>query len=128
VQEWCAAEEPELLPRKKPRRKRAELEENCGWVCDRDRILLERQTGKRWRGLWKLPLLENLSTQRVAEDAPLLQITYPFTHHQVTLAVCPAPAPGVLSAEQQWFPRSTDALPAMPSPHRRAAMQMLKRG
>ena len=128
VREWCAAEDPELLPQKKPRRKLVQLEENCGWVVDGDRILLERQTGRRWRGLWKLPLLENLSTRRVVEDSPLLQITYPFTHHQVTLAVCPAAVPVELSGDQQWFPRSAGDLPAMPSPHRRAAVQMLKRG
>jgi A/G-specific adenine glycosylase len=128
VREWCAAEDPELLPQKKPRRKLVQLEENCGWVCDGQRILLERQTGKRWRGLWKLPLLENLSAYRVAEAPPLLEITYPFTHHQVTLALCPAPVPEVLSADQQWFPRASDGLPAMPSPHRRAALQMLAKG
>jgi A/G-specific adenine glycosylase len=44
----------EVIPRKKPRRKTVLLAEPCAWIARKDRILLEQQTGSRWRGLWKL--------------------------------------------------------------------------
>src|SRR3954471_23332049 len=55
VREHCRAENPESLPVKKPRRKTVELEEDCAWIVQGGKLLLEQQTGPRWKGLWKLP-------------------------------------------------------------------------
>jgi A/G-specific adenine glycosylase len=122
VREHCgaaAAGDPETIPVKKPRRPTIALEENCAWIVDGRRVLLERQTGSRWRGLWKLPRLP-----APPQREPLLRAEYPFTHHRVSLRVFAASPPAELSENQGWF--DADALrgAALPSPHRRAVEQL----
>ena len=118
VRPHCAASAhgtAESLPRKKPRRKTSALSEHCAWIVRRGRILLEQQTGKRWRGLWKLPALP------AAPDAePVFTHDYPFTHHRITLNVFTQPAPANLRENQSWHPLT--ALGGLPltAPHRRA--------
>jgi A/G-specific adenine glycosylase len=112
---FCTARNPESLPAKKPRRKVVALLENCAWVIAEGRILLERQTGPRWRGLWKLPRLE-----AAPSETPAYQSEYPFTHHRVTLRVYKQRSPRAISAEQAWFEPSRLEEAAMASPHRRA--------
>jgi A/G-specific adenine glycosylase len=119
VRAHCSAEAPELLPRKKPRRAPVDLEENCAWIAAEGHILLEQQTGRRWRGLWKLPPLAG-SSATVDRTALLLELTYPFTHHRVRLSVYRSSAPPQLLPEQRWFRAAAESLPPMPSPHRRA--------
>ena len=112
------------LPRKKPRRKQAELAEHCAWTVSRGRILLEQQTGPRWRGLWKLPALPAAPLPAAPLAAPLLTLEYPFTHHRVTLSVFTQPAPAPLREHLAWHPLATlDEVP-LPSPHRRAIAQL----
>ena len=122
IHNYCRASHPELLPIKKPRPRTVSLSENCAWVVDDGSLLLEQQTGTRWRGLWKLP--RALSLPRAG--SPLVQLQYPFTHHSVTLRVYSGVKPETLGASQQWF--AIDALDsaALPSPHRRAIQQILK--
>ena len=56
---------------------------------------------------------------------PLVEFDFPFTHHRVTLAVFARPAPKIAPANQQWFSLpALDHLP-VPSPHRRALLQLL---
>ncbi len=110
------------LPKKKPRRKTVLLAEPCAWVLAKGRVLLELQTGARWRGLWKLPRLAE-----APEAEPLLTADYPFTHHRVTLSVFGQPAPRKLGENQAWH--AVESLPglAMASPHRRAMEELLRR-
>ena len=122
IRKSCAASAngtEESLPRKKPRRKQAELAEHCAWTVHRGRILLEHQTGKRWRGLWKLPALP-----AAPHTAPLLTIEYPFTHHRVTLSVFPQPAPSPLRENLAWHPLATLSSLPLTAPHRRAIEQL----
>ena len=121
VRTHCRAESPETLPVKKPRRKTVELAEDCAWIMKGGRVLLEQQTGSRWRGLWKLPPLAG------RPDSAALQLTleYPFTHHRVTLSVYTGPAPRALGAEQRWFDLKNIADAPMPSPHRRAVRRLI---
>jgi A/G-specific adenine glycosylase len=108
----------ESLPRKKPRRKQVALSEPCAWTVSRGRILLEQQTGKRWRGLWKLP-----SLPAAPATEPLLILDYPFTHHRVTLSIFTQPAPSPLGENHAWHPLSSLASLAdvpLAAPHRRA--------
>jgi A/G-specific adenine glycosylase len=78
-------------------------------------ILLEQQTGKRWRGLWKLP-----SLPAAPDTEPLLTLDYPFTHHRVTLSVFTQPAPSPLGENHAWHLLSSlDEVP-LAAPHRRA--------
>ena len=123
VRSDCRASDPESLPMKGPRRQTALLTEHCAWIPDADRILLEQQHGARWRGMWKLPAI---ALPRSGE-APLLQLEYPFTHHRVTLSIFSAPLPTTLADNQRWVNVADLAEVALPSPHRRALIQLLER-
>jgi A/G-specific adenine glycosylase len=121
IRTHCAARQPETLPVKRPRAKTLPLDEPCAWIFHRGKILLEQQTGPRWRGLWKLPRHD------APRGAPLHTATYPFTHHRVALRIYPAPAPATLSPRQAWVsPACLDATP-LAAPHRRAIRALLSR-
>ena len=109
------------LPQKKPRRKTIDLVENCALVIFQNKILLEQQTGSRWRGMWKLP-----PTPAVFQTAkPLMQLEYPFTHHRVALSVFAASKPREPAQNQVWHTMNALELLAIPSPHRRALRALL---
>ena len=116
IRERCRAGDPELLPIKKPRTKTVSMREDCAWITQGRHILLEQQTGPRWRGLWKLPALAAPS----AIDEPLTFLTYPFTHHRVQLSVFSAAKPAKLEENQQWFLRAELTDVPLAAPHRRA--------
>ena len=117
---FCKAQAPETIPVKRPRPKRVELAEHCGWIVRDQRVLLEQQTGKRWRGLWRLPILTEPHS-----GVALAALTYPFTHHRVSLSVFPGTSPLFLEENQRWFSSTElDAVP-MPAPHRRALKKLL---
>jgi A/G-specific adenine glycosylase len=119
VRRFCRAVEPALLPRKKQRPATVCLRERHAFTRQRNHVLLE-QSHLRWQGMWILPRLASTPRRR-----PLLELDFPFTHHRVTLAVFARPAPKIAHANQQWFSlRALDRLP-VPSPHRRALVQLL---
>jgi A/G-specific adenine glycosylase len=125
VRKFCMAENPESLPVKKARRKTVALEENCAWIFRGGKILLEQQTGARWRGLWKLPALA--ASAPGEPGAPLFSGSYPFTHHRVEFSVFARGAPRRPAKNQRWFLASMlDAVP-MAAPHRRAVDFVLKK-
>lgn len=120
VREFCSATEPEKIPVKKPRARTVALDEPCGWIHRRGELLLEQQTGSRWRGLWKLPRIEP------PELAPLHVLEYPFTNHRVTLRVFAASAPKTAQDNQAWIREADlEALPLV-APHRRAIRALLE--
>ncbi len=112
---FCTAKTPELLPRKKPRRKAVPMLERCAWIVEDEAILLEQQTGTRWRGLWKLPTLSDGQQGEL-----LLETTYAFTHHRVTLQVYASAPPEEVAGEQRWFSKGELAHAAFASAHARA--------
>jgi A/G-specific adenine glycosylase len=119
VRRFCRAVEPALLPRQKKRPVTVRLTEQHAFTLRRNRVLLE-QSHARWPGMWILPRLASAPRRR-----PLLQLDFPFTHHRVTLAVFARPSPEIPNEHQQWYTlRALDRLP-VPSPHRRALMQLL---
>ena len=120
VRIFCKAEAPEMLPVKRPRPKQVKLEEHCGWIVCGGRVLLEQQTGKRWRGLWRLPILTEPHS-----GVPLAALTYPFTHHRVSLSVFPGTTPLFLAENQGWFPLAELEAVPMTAPHRRALKKLL---
>ena len=124
VRSECQAKKPELLPIKKPRKKTVELMEDCEWHANERGLLLEQQTGTRWRGMWKLPRLT-----AEAEGEPLLQFDYPFTHHRVTLRVFEGVETRAREAgpDQRWVPVAELAFIAIAAPHRRAIEQLIER-
>jgi A/G-specific adenine glycosylase len=119
VEAFCAATDPELLPIKKPRRKTVLLDEHCAWALQDGRVLLEQQTGTRWRGLWRLPVLA-----KAGKGTPLVTLDYPFTHHRITLRVFPFVMDS--GESRQWFSLADLADVPMPAPHRRALKQLLR--
>jgi A/G-specific adenine glycosylase len=125
VREDCQAKEPERLPIKKPRRATVQLIEDCAWSFRDGRVLLEQQTGNRWKGLWKLPRLEDLPPR-----PPLLEAEYPFTHHRVTLRVFDPDE--VASVKEQpsgteWVAIGDLESTAIAAPHKRAIVELLSR-
>jgi A/G-specific adenine glycosylase len=118
---FCHAKNPAALPLKKRKPALVRLTEQHGFTLCRKRILLE-QSGARWRGMWILPRLRH--APRVS---PFLRLEFPFTHHRITLSVFPHPPLCPPNEHQQWFPiREVEMLP-MPSPHRRALAELLRR-
>jgi len=111
----------EELPLKKPRRKTVLLAEYCAIVTRNGEILLEHQSGARWRGLWKLPAVE-----RIPESAPELVIEYPFTHHKVTLSVYRQRAPRMKKEGWEWHAIAGLAEVPLAAAHRRALEGLLK--
>ena len=57
VRSFCAATEPESLPRKRNRQKIEEKAEFHFLALKEGRVLLQQNLGKRWHGLWSLPVL-----------------------------------------------------------------------
>jgi A/G-specific adenine glycosylase len=120
VRGLCKAKDPESLPVKKPAAKTLAMQENCAWVVNRGRVLLELQTGSRWSGLWKLCAAANEAS------VPLLRMVYPFTNHRVTLWVYRGAAPECLGLNQKWFTWKVLAGVAITAPHRRAILKLLE--
>jgi A/G-specific adenine glycosylase len=125
ISEHClgyAAGTAPKLPLKKPRKKRVDLVEHCAWTTKGDSLLLEYQSGARWKGLWKLPLLP-------AEQSgePIYSGEYPFTHHRVFLRVHEKPATDGISTHQKWVQKADlDGIP-LTAPHRRAIEALASR-
>jgi A/G-specific adenine glycosylase len=120
VRVHCRAKTPEALPKKKARRKTVALVEDCAWIIHNERLLLEQQTGPRWRGLWKLPPLP----EGDAKPRLLLSFDYPFTHHRVTLSVFAAARPRAIAPGQQWVRLDEMGEIALAAPHRRAIQRL----
>ena len=118
VKTFCSAENPAALPLRNSRPKTKWLIETHALIVRHNRILLE-QSRHRWRGMWILPPL----AQPRFERRPIHESVFPFTHHQVTLAVYRRRAPKRIAPGQQWFGSIEEI--AMPSPHRRAIHALL---
>jgi A/G-specific adenine glycosylase len=130
VRSFCAATDPESLPKKRERQKVEKKTESHVLVLKDDQILLQQNLGKRWHGLWSLPpLLETNSKpdQRFDMNLPFLSLSYPITRFVVRLNVFLTDPPLTLAAGQLWHRLELlDSVP-MPSPHRRAVRTAAER-
>ena len=91
--------------------------------------MLQQNMGRRWHGLWSLPVLvpNQQSCQLVDLHRPFLSFSYPITRFVVRLNVFLSEPPAALSSEQAWYELELlDSVP-MPSPHRRAIQQSVQR-
>lgn len=121
VRGCCAATDPSALPRKKARPALRLLAEHHSFSVRRRQVLLE-QSQDRWRGMWMLPRLK----KPPSSVQPLHRSEFPFTNHRVTLTVFGQTPPRRPNSSQRWFPiDALDSLP-LPSPHRRALVEILK--
>jgi A/G-specific adenine glycosylase len=129
IRSFCAARDPESLPKKRERQKIERKTEFHFLALNEGRILLEQNLGKRWHGLWTLPVLvpDLDSSQPYEVNLPFLSLSYPITRFVVQLNVFLREAPVAVSSGQAWHSlESLDAVP-MPSPHRRAVQTAVRR-
>lgn len=120
VRNFCTTDEPEALPKKKPKRKTVEVLEQCIWVIKDNKILLSQapNTARR-EGMWSLPLRDINK-----KNKPIYEAKYGITHHKVTLKIYMGHTSEVLENEV-WHPLdSLESLP-MPSPYRKAVNALL---
>jgi A/G-specific adenine glycosylase len=124
VKAFCRAKDPAALPVRKSRPETKQLIEMHALIVRRGRILLE-QSRHRWRGMWILPPLK---LDRLKDSSlphrPVYRSVFSFTHHRVRLIVYRRRAGKRVAPGQRWFDSIEHA--AMPSPHRRAAQDLLQ--
>ena len=120
VKKFCRAKNPENLPIKRARSGIEKLTESHTFVVRRKKVLLEKSR-KRWPGMWILPPLKTRSTIK----RPFYMSIFPFTNHRITLKVFPQSLLRIDNQRQRWFsPRALESIP-IPSPHRRAIVDLL---
>ncbi len=127
VRSFCAARDPESLPKKRARPQIERKVELHFLALKEGRILLQQNLGKQWHGLWSLPtvLSDAESNSDFDVDRPFLSLSYPITRFVVRLNVFLSEAPASLRSGQEWHRlESLDSIP-MPSPHRRAVQTAL---
>jgi A/G-specific adenine glycosylase len=125
VRSFCTAEDPESLPRKRERQKIEKKSEAHFVALKNGRILLQQSLGKRWHGLWILPVLDAGSEAFAERKRPIVRVSYPITRFVVQLNVFLREPPARLGPGQAWHTlESIEAVP-MSSPHRRATQMAL---
>ncbi|MEM8952873.1 MAG: A/G-specific adenine glycosylase [Verrucomicrobiota bacterium] len=120
--------EPEALPVKVARRKSVKVDENVVWaVREADRghrevLLVREESGRRRKGLWRLPERE------VEGMEGLLEMKYSITHHRVTLRVYRMDGLGAgrLREGEAWVAwAEMESLP-MAAPYRKAVERIIR--
>jgi A/G-specific adenine glycosylase len=129
VRSFCQATDPESLPRK---RKRPQIERKTEFhffALKDGCVLLQQNPGKRWQGLWTLPVQPPDSRSSWSDDGPsaFLSLRYPITRFLVRLNVYLSDPPATVLEGQAWHRWDLlDGIP-MPSPHRRAVQMALQK-
>jgi A/G-specific adenine glycosylase len=119
VRSFCAAKEPESLPRKRERQKVEKKNEARFVAIKNAEVLLEQSLGKRWHGLWILPARKS-NVDADGRGDPFVSLKYPITRFIVQLDVFLHEPPANAGPGQAWHAlESIESVP-MPSPHRRA--------
>ncbi len=106
VKRFCLAEDPATLPVLPVKKAVERLEDRRAFSVKRGTVALVRSEGPRWRGLWLLPPA-GPGGRVVAE------LDYPITRFRVHLEIVDT------RQDPAWSVFSLNALPPMPSPHRR---------
>ncbi len=125
VSTHCRATDPLALPVKQARPAITAVTERVFFRRTPQGVLLERETGRRRTGLWKLPELDPAATT----SAVLLRSDYSITRYKVTLWVHAPPASRtVLLENQRIIPFAELESTPMPAPYRRALQALLGSG
>jgi A/G-specific adenine glycosylase len=122
VKTFCRARAPGSLPRKRPRAALQILVEAHAFIARADQIFLE-QCRQRWRGMWMLPPFRGRSTTVGA----IYSEVFAFTTHRITLDVFRSRGRKVENRQQRWFCRAALASIPIPTPHRRAIEELVRR-
>ena len=119
---WCLSENPLELPVKKSRPEITNIKEHVVFASQGNKVLLEREMGRRRKGMWRLP-------ERSAESLKGLRILavqkYGITRYRVTMNVYEAKKEKALKNEQWFSIGEVEHLP-MPSPYRRVLQKIIK--
>jgi A/G-specific adenine glycosylase len=125
VRAQCRALEPESLPVKSPRPELTAVTERVAFLHTAAGVLLEKEAGSRRTGLWKLPALPQEWTEK--PPPVLLRAHYGITRYKVTLWVHEMPPSTIEWPEtHQFIPHAELSTIPMPSPYRRALVELLK--
>ena len=120
VKRFCRAKKPGALPIRKRRLRIQHLTEDHAFVFWRKKILLERAE-RRWRGMWILPPLR----WKPATEHAVHKSVFPFTNHRIVLRIFLRHRHRIDNCSQRWFSsEELDRIP-IPSPHRRAIVDLL---
>jgi A/G-specific adenine glycosylase len=124
VRSYCRASSPENIPRKSVRAEVVRRQENYRWIRHGDQVLLRKCAGPRWKGMWTLPLAEDVER----DEVPVFELRHSVTRFVIQLKVFPGRAP-IRLAPDNTFHRIMDLpnLP-MPTPHRRSVDVLLNAG
>ncbi|MBV6498973.1 MAG: Endonuclease III [Prosthecobacter sp.] len=126
VRRHCRTKSPEKLPVKSARPGVTAVTERVFFLRSAEGVLLEKETGSRRTGLWRLPALPDAWLDR--PPPVLLKTSYAITRYKVTLWVHETPAGLRPQPVQKFVPAGELAGLPMPSPYRRALEQLLKGG
>jgi hypothetical protein len=92
-------------------------------------VLLQQNPGKRWQGLWTLPVLSPDSRVARPDDSQVafVSLSYAITRFVVRLNVFLSEAPATIPEGQAWHRLELLDLLPMPSQHRRAVRIALQK-
>ncbi|MBV9672814.1 MAG: A/G-specific adenine glycosylase [Verrucomicrobia bacterium] len=114
VRSYCRTPDPESLPVRNNRPAVTHVIENYYLALDQNRLLLQMNLGRRWRGLWTLPRLSE-----TPPDGPVASLTHPVTRFVVHLNLYKIAVPAELLPSHEWhFIKDLHSVP-IASPHRR---------
>ncbi|MCF6311729.1 MAG: A/G-specific adenine glycosylase [Verrucomicrobiales bacterium] len=129
VSAYCATRDPKSLPIKKPRQKTVLMEEDVLFAKNKGRILLEKESGSRRTGLWKLPALhaEESSHSPHQKEQIVLTMKYSITKYRVTLYVHQVKDTANIKLDQhrKWFAIAELDQLTLGAPYRRALEKLL---
>jgi A/G-specific adenine glycosylase len=116
VRRECAAEKPDRLPMRKPRRTVEQVTEARAFIFEGGKLWLKQAPGPRWRGMWVLP--ETTLGEGCADHVE----RYSITRFHVTMRTY---IESRQDEDLQGY--ALESLPSMPSAHRRTVAAMLQR-
>jgi A/G-specific adenine glycosylase len=121
VQTYCRASSPQDIPRKSIRAEVERRQENYRWIRRGDQVLLRKCVGPRWKGMWTLPLADDVENNEV----PVFEMRHSVTRFVIHLKVFSGREPAVLAAYNSYHRiKDLPNLP-MPTPHRRSVDALL---
>jgi len=121
VKTYCRASNPQNIPCKSIRAEVVRRQENYRWIRRGDQVLLRKCAGPRWKGMWTLPLADEVEK----DEVPVFEMHHSVTRFVIHLKVFSGRGPTVLAPDHSYH-RVQDLpdLP-MPTPHRRSVDALL---
>jgi A/G-specific adenine glycosylase len=121
VETYCRASHPQNIPLKSVRAEVVRRQENYRWIRRGDQVLLRKSAGPRWKGMWTLPLADEIEN----DEVPVFEMRHSVTRFVIHLKVFSGQAPPVLASDNSYHRvQDLPALP-MPTPHRRSVDVLL---